>query len=120
MRDAVHWASAPSRVHKKGDFPVAKNSSPKWIVVIEFVAAVEAEVIMSMLLGAGIRARLIQESVARLYGFDSGPIGGIRIEVVEEDLEAASELLDVGDVENGLGEDVEGEDAKSDGPEAAD
>lgn len=88
---------------------MAKDSPAKWVRLLELGDVVEAEVIVSMLHGSGISARLVQESVGKLYGFATGPIGGITIEVLREDLEVAEQLLEVTELQDDADEGRDGD-----------
>ena len=55
----------------------------------------DAHLAVSQLQGSGIDAYLRDENTASLYWFYSNAIGGIKVEVAEEDFERANEVLNL-------------------------
>lgn len=64
-------------------------------VIASYTKLEDAHLAVSKLEGSGIRAWLRDEATANIYWFYSNAIGGVKVEVAEQDLERAIEILDL-------------------------
>jgi hypothetical protein len=64
-----------------------------WTKVYEPADHTEAAVIMSLLRGADIECRLVQESVGMIYGLHVGSLGSIQIETLSSQQELALAII---------------------------
>jgi len=71
-------------------------------VIANYTKAEDAHLAASKLEGSGVRAWLRDEATASLYWFYSNAIGGVKIEVAEEDVERAREILDLAPEQSAL------------------
>ena len=71
-------------------------------VIATFSTPTEAHVVLSRLESSGIDAAIRDELTVTFDWFYSNAIGGVKIEVVEEDVAAARELLALPPIEDGL------------------
>lgn len=70
------------------------ETSQSWVRVTEASNQPQSLIIVSLLRGAGIPCRSVQESVGTLYGLSaSSPLGTIDIEVPESLLKTAEQIL---------------------------
>lgn len=64
-------------------------------IIATFTKVEEAHLAVSKLEGSGVDAWLRDEATASLYWLYSNAIGGVKVEVAEEDVERAREILDL-------------------------
>ena len=71
-------------------------------VIASYTQMEDAHLAVSKLGGSGVRAWLRDEDTANLYWLYSNAIGGVKVEVAEEDLERAWEILELPKEASGL------------------
>jgi len=71
-------------------------------VIASYTKMEDAHLAVSKLEGSGVRAWLRDEATANIYWLYSNAIGGVKVEVAEEDYERAREILDLPKEESGL------------------
>ena len=64
-----------------------------WITILTFNFPTEAHLAKSKLESEGIEVLIRDELMAQIYNFNSPAIGGVKLEIREEDLERAMEVL---------------------------
>lgn len=62
-------------------------------VIASYTQLEDAHLAVSKLEGSGVSAWLRDEATANLYWFYSNAIGGVKVEVAEEDIDRAREIL---------------------------
>jgi hypothetical protein len=78
----------------------------------------DAEMVQRFLEAAGIPAMISQESIGRVFGMTSGPLGEVNVLVPEEKTDEALELLasmERGDFINNRGDEDSSKDKENDG-----
>jgi hypothetical protein len=78
----------------------------------------DAEMVQGFLETAGIPAMISQESIGRVFGMTSGPLGEVNVLVPEEKTDEALELLasmERGDFINNRGDEDSSKDKENDG-----
>ncbi|WP_158279703.1 putative signal transducing protein [Coraliomargarita sinensis] len=71
-------------------------------VIATYTKMEDAHLAVSQLQGSGVEAWLRDEATANLYWLYSNAIGGVKVEVAEEDIERAREVLELPKEESGL------------------
>jgi len=71
-------------------------------VIASYTKMEDAHLAVSKLGGSGVQAWLRDEATANLYWLYSNAIGGVKVEVADEDIERAREILDLPKESSGL------------------
>ncbi len=71
-------------------------------VIASYTKMEDAHLAVSMLQGSGVEAWLRDEATANLYWLYSNAIGGVKVEVADEDVERAREILELPKEASGL------------------
>lgn len=71
-------------------------------VIASYTQMEQAHLAVSKLEGSGVQAWLRDEATANLYWLYSNAIGGVKVEVAEEDVERAREVLELPKEASGL------------------
>ncbi len=71
-------------------------------IIATYTKMEDAHLAVSKLQGSGVEAWLRDEATTNLYWFYSNAIGGVKVEVAEEDFERAHEVLELPKEESGL------------------
>ncbi|MEO0509961.1 MAG: hypothetical protein AAF065_08895 [Verrucomicrobiota bacterium] len=71
-------------------------------VIASYTKLEDAHLAVSKLAGSGVDAWLRDEATANIYWLYSNAIGGVKVEVFEEDVERASEILELPKEASGL------------------
>jgi len=64
-------------------------------IIASYTKLEDAHLAVSKLAGSGVRAWLRDEATANIYWLYSNAIGGVKVEVAEEDIERAQEVLEL-------------------------
>lgn len=71
-------------------------------IIASYTKLEDAHLAASKLAGSGVDAWLRDEATANIYWLYSNAIGGVKVEVAEEDLERAREILELPKEDSGL------------------
>lgn len=71
-------------------------------VIASYTQLEDAHLAVSKLEGSGVSAWLRDEATANLYWFYSNAIGGVKVEVAEEDIDRAREILELPKEDSGI------------------
>jgi len=71
-------------------------------VIASYTKLEDAHLAVSKLAGSGVEAWLRDEATANIYWLYSNAIGGVKVEVMDKDLERALEILELPKEESGL------------------